>query len=58
MTAEEFTQLCYALLGEDWVYDLHKRLNISTRSIKRWANGAKPVPEPVAGIILFMAGKQ
>jgi len=57
MTANEFVDLCYALWGDDWVYSLHKRLDISTRSIKRWANGAKPVPVEVAGIIRFMSAK-
>lgn len=54
MTAEEFSFKCQLLYGDDWTFELHRRLGISTRSIKRWSRGIKPVPEAIAGLIDYL----
>ena len=56
MQSEEFLAIALELFGEGWAYELHKRLQINIRTVKRWGSGVRPVPPAVAGMMLFWQG--
>lgn len=48
MTPEFLGRCGKALFGTSWQSELSRALNVSDRTVRRWAAGTSPVPESVA----------
>lgn len=56
MTTEDFLIHANELFGENWAYEISKRLSINVRTVQRYGSGRREVPDAIAGILLFWKG--
>ena len=52
MTPTQLEQAGAVLFGPRWQTDLARALGVSDRSMRRWANGANPLPDGLRAEIL------
>ncbi len=45
MTPDELNEIGEALYGNDWKGQLARDLEVSDRTVRRWANGDAPIPD-------------
>ena len=58
MNSEQLKTLCSAVFGEHWQTDLSRRLGVSPRTLRRWANEGWPIPKGAREDILQIAKTQ
>ncbi len=58
MTPELFTRIGVALHGHWWQNDLAEALNVSSKSVQRYANGERKIPVEIAtNLSILIAGR-
>lgn len=55
MTVEEFREHGESAYGYGWQTALARSLDVSSRTVRRWASGESPIPEDVASNLAALA---
>jgi hypothetical protein len=58
MTPDLLRRVGQALYGQDWKTALARALDVNERSVRRWDDGASPIPGGVRGELLQLVGKR
>lgn len=54
--SQKFKDDCWQLFGLGWQHEVARRLGINERTVRRYANGATPIPEIILEFVAFWKG--